>query len=157
MATYNMDEWETEQEINGWQLDLVDENGEVIVLDCEHYLTRDKPGGNKEASMWIPETYRRFYGLFFNNGRLTEMNNHRAGAYYHVIKSVVDHLGHGADSDYLKSTAGNAGRALLDFANLIDIADAYCSLNNQDESKIRVSKITKTAIHNEHGLFVRWG
>ena len=156
MATYYNMEYEREEEIDGWQLDLVDENGEVIVVEHEHYLMVDKPGGIKETSMWIPEIYKRFYDLFFNNG-LEEMNNQRAGSYYHVIKSVVEHLGHVAHSEYLRSTAGNAGRALLDFTHLINLADWHCSINNQDESKIRVSKTTKTAIYNEHGVFCRWG
>ena len=154
MATYYNMEYEREEEIDGWQLDLADDNGEVIALDSDHYLMVDKPGGIKEASMWIPETYKRFYKLFF--GKLKEMDNCNVMQYYYMIESVVEHLGCGADSDYLKSTAGNVGRSFQDLHNLMAITLEYCRRHKKNEPIIRIVKAKKTAVYNEHGVFCRW-
>ena len=142
--------------VRGWNIDLADKHGCIINMDCKQYLMVDRPEGINDASMWITNEYKRWYSIFFHNGRLEEMNGKVADSYYFVIQSIVDHLGHSAHGDYFKSTAGNAGSAMLDFANLIEITRDFCKRHKRPYPKIKVSKGKKVVCYNEHGVFVGW-
>ena len=116
-----------------WNISLRDKHGITIQLDSLHYLDRDKPGGTTFAQIWIPKTYKRFYALFYARGKLEEMNNQEAVSNIPVLQSVLECLGHGAHADHQKSTAGNAGRSLMDLLNLIEITRDYCKRHKKEE------------------------
>lgn len=95
-----------------YQVNLVNEDGNLALVENHSEGGTYVLGGSTEASLNITYNYARVYRNI-NNFSITQLHGKKAKDAIQLLEYLVDHLGTDQDVDYWKPTEGNAGYAVF--------------------------------------------
>jgi len=97
----------------GWDVELVDENGDVVQVPPHTFGSNIVIGGSDRASTTITFNYSKFYYQVFGEKGFMTLNGMKAKDAIPLLEEAIKKLGTKRSGSYWDATPGNAGYALL--------------------------------------------